>query len=183
MLHALRTSKFLLLTALFAVFTATPARSSSSDLATANAHLKRAEANLKLVDDAIGHLTEPPKGSAGRLAGMRLEQAHGDLKPAGEILGTLKEGQGLKEAVERYNRAVELHDKLHGILTGKKKDDPEPKPEPQEKGSALAVAPMLLNDWPGPATSAIAVPHSSFVGGGKMLRSKFWLPCAPLSLP
>ena len=119
---------------LFSLFCAVPAWSQSAKVDQANSHLKRAEANLKLVDGSIGQLTNPPKGSAAKLAKMRLDQAFGDIEPARKILSGLTEGKGLADAVERYNKAVKLYDKLGGILTGKKKEDPKPEPKPEEPG-------------------------------------------------
>ncbi|MEM7306604.1 MAG: hypothetical protein AAF682_08035 [Planctomycetota bacterium] len=118
----------LILTFLFGLSVSAAA---SADLATASAHLKRAEANLNLVDGSIGHLTSPPKGSAAKLAKMRLDQADGDLKPAGDLLAKLADAPGVAEARERHKKGVALRDKLRGILEGKPAPKPEPKPQPK----------------------------------------------------
>ena len=144
-----------------------PALAQSPEVAQVNGYLKRAESNLKLVNDAIGHLTQPPKGSAGKLAKMRLEQAFGDLKPAGELLSKLKSGDGLAEATKRYNDDVALHDKLRGILTGggpKPTPTPTPKPEPKPSsggksganGSSGGEKPAAAQ----PATVKLGYPHA-----------------------
>ncbi len=106
--------------------------SAADDLATALSHLKRAEANLELVDGSIGHLTKPPTGSAARLAKMRLEQAWGDLEPAAAHLKKAS-GEGVAAAVKRYNDDIALYEKLRKILTGETpKPDPAPEPKPAE---------------------------------------------------
>ena len=73
--------------------------------------LKRAEATLQLVDGSIGRATSPPKGSAAKLARMRLGQASADLDAAGKLVGD-------GAAKGRYDAAVALRDKLQGILDG-----------------------------------------------------------------
>ncbi|MEM7515775.1 MAG: hypothetical protein AAF368_02470, partial [Planctomycetota bacterium] len=74
---------------------ASAAEASAFDVGSANSHLDRAEKNLQLVDGTIGQRTSPPKGSAGKLARMRLDQADADLKPAGDFLAKLTEGAGV----------------------------------------------------------------------------------------
>ena len=59
---------------------------------------QRAEQNLQLVESSIGHLKSPPKGSAAKLAKMRLDQAFGDLEPAGAQLD--RQVDGAVEIVE-----------------------------------------------------------------------------------
>ena len=130
MIRSIRPSRSLLTLVLSWLLLTVTAMAESPEVAQANGHLKRAEANLKLVNDAIGHLTQPPKGSAARLAKMRLDQAFGDLKPAGELLSKLKQGDGLADASKRYNDDIQLYEKLRGILTGG--PSPEPKPKPPE---------------------------------------------------
>lgn len=103
------------------------------DVGQVNSLLKRAEANLQLVDGSIGHLTSPPKGSAGKLAGMRLAQALGDIDAAELVLAKISSGEGLAEAKQRQAAARTLYEKLDGILTGappQPEPVPEPKPEP-----------------------------------------------------
>ena len=100
----------------------------ATDVAQVNAHLKRAEANLELVNGSIGHLTEAPKGSAGKLARVRLDQAFGDVEAARKLLEGL-EGEGVAEAAARHKAARELYDKLDGILSG---ETPKPAPEGEE---------------------------------------------------
>ncbi len=129
-----------------------------SDLATVSAHLKRAESNLQLVDSSIGHLKSPPKGSAAKLAQMRLGQAFGDLEPAGKILSALS-GQGVPEAKTRYDAAVVRYERLGEILTGKPQPSPEPTPEPDPKP---AEDPAAGGEAPPakPATVRLGYPHA-----------------------
>lgn len=108
----------------------------SLDVGQANSHLKRAESNLQLVDGSIGHLKSPPKGSAGKLAAMRLKQALPDLQAAEQLLAKVTSGDGLAEAKKRYDAANALYTKLDGILKGKPpapKPDPTPTPTPEPK--------------------------------------------------
>lgn len=123
------------LSILLCLFLAAPAASAARpDVGTIHSHLDRAEKNLELVNGSIGHLKTPPKGSAAKLAKLRLEQADADLKPAGELVAKLGEGPGVAEAKARYDEAVALRDKLEGILTGTPPEPkPEPKPEPEPK--------------------------------------------------
>lgn len=106
------------------------------DVGQANSHLKRAESNLQLVDGSIGHLKSPPKGSAGKLAAMRLAQALPDIEAAEKLLAGISGGDGFTEAKKRYDAAHALYVKLDGILKGtppapKPTPTPEPKPEPK----------------------------------------------------
>jgi len=129
------------------------------DIATANSHLKRAESNLTLVDGAIGQRTSPPKGSAAKLAKVRLDQAAGDIKAAGTLLSPLKSGAGLAEAVKRYNAALETHTRLAGILTG---TPPAPQPKP-EKGTEKKQTEKKPTPEAKPAESAtvkLGYPHA-----------------------
>ncbi|QDV07758.1 hypothetical protein Poly30_32900 [Planctomycetes bacterium Poly30] len=108
---------------------AAPARSASlGDVEGVNSALKRAEANLQLVDGSIGHLTAPPKGSAAKLSRMRLDMAHADVEVAGKLVAALKDGVGVTEAKARFAAAEALYEKLDGILTGA---PPAPKPQPK----------------------------------------------------
>ena len=118
---------------LFVLCLGSRATAAPSDVATANSHLARAEQNLELVNGNIGNLTSPPKGSAAKLARMRLDQADADLTPAGEILAKLTSGAGVAEAKERHRKALELREKLEAILTGTPEPSPPPTPEPQPK--------------------------------------------------
>lgn len=116
---------------------ATPAH---ADVSAVNSHLTRAEANLEMVNGSIGHLTSPPKGSAGKLAKLRLDQAYADLEPAGKLLAGLS-GEGVAEAAERYNTDIALYNKLAGILSGKA-EPPAPKEEaPPKPAEAPPAAP------------------------------------------
>ena len=141
-----------------------------------NSTLKRAESNLQLVDSAIGHLKSPPKGSGAKLAAVRLDQALGDIEAAGKQLAAIKSGVGLAEAKTRYQAALDLHTKLHGILTGppptpepKPTPEPEPKPEPTPEpkpkvGDDPAPAPKTGGDTPpnveAPKTVKLGYPHA-----------------------
>lgn len=119
--------------ALLLFFSPQSVQAATFDVAAANSHLDRAEANLQLVDGAIGHLTSPPKGSAGKLARMRLDQAKTDLDPAASLLAGLGDGPGVAEARARLATDLTLYKKLDGILSGtppKPAPKPEPKPEP-----------------------------------------------------
>ena len=114
----------------------------TADVTKVNSSLKRAEANLNMLEGSIGHFTSPPKGSAGKLAKIRLDQAFGDMEAAREQLEGLS-GAGVAEATTRYNDATRLYNKLQKILTGEtptKAPDPEatpgPKPDPKPKGDA-----------------------------------------------
>lgn len=98
---------------------ATVSADTAGDVAKINGHLKRAEANLNSVNGSIGHRTSPPKGSAAKLAANRLQQAYSDLEPAGKLVqGLPADGDGVADAANRYNAAVELYTKLQKILTG-----------------------------------------------------------------
>ncbi|MFT4540717.1 MAG: hypothetical protein ACI841_000987 [Planctomycetota bacterium] len=124
---------------LFVLFIApTSMASSAPDVAKVTSHLKRAEANLQLVDGSIGHLTSPPKGSAGKLAKMRLDQAAGDITAAKTLLSGLSSGAGLAETKTRYASAEKLRAKLAGILTG---STPAPKPTPAPQPDPNGVQP------------------------------------------
>lgn len=131
----------------------------AADVAKANSHLQRAESNLQLVDGSIGHLTAPPKGSAAKLSKMRLDQAFGDLEPAGKLVSALSAGgAGVAEVTARYNAAVELYTKLGAILAGKTpepKPAPEPEPKPETGGEAQQDAGAVT-----PATVKLGYPHA-----------------------
>ena len=154
-----------------------PAASASTalDVGQANSHLKRAESNLQLVDGTVGHLTSPPKGSAGKLAKMRLGQALGDIDAAEKALAGVTSGDGLAEAQARYDAARTLHDKLDGILKGtppKPKPvpvpDPTPKPDPKPGGDVPPTpvpAPKVGGEGTPPKTEApktvkLGYPHA-----------------------
>lgn len=164
MIRSIRPSRSLLTLVLSWLLLTVTAMAESPEVAQANGHLKRAEANLKLVNDAIGHLTQPPKGSAARLAKMRLDQAFGDLKPAGELLSKLKQGDGLADASKRYNDDIQLYEKLRGILTGG--PSPEPKPKPPEpapdssKGKQSGQTGGATKEPPAPTTVKLGYPHA-----------------------
>lgn len=129
LLHS-RLISFCLVTLL--ALTASAFASTVDEVAKANSHLKRAEANLALVDGSIGHLTKPPKGSAAKLAKMRLEQALGDMEAARKALEGAS-GAEADKATKRHNDAVTLYNKLRTILTGEEpKPEPEPEPTPDE---------------------------------------------------
>ncbi|MDF1798663.1 MAG: hypothetical protein P1V81_05770 [Planctomycetota bacterium] len=146
--------------------------SAGPDVGQANSYLKRAEANLQLVDGAVGHLTSPPKGSAGKLAKMRLGQALGDIDAAEKALAGLTSGDGLAEAKVRYDAARALHDKLDGILTGtppkpepKPTPTPEPAPKPTPKpepkpGDDVPPKPEPAPKVEAPKTVKLGYPHA-----------------------
>ncbi len=138
---------------LAALFIARPA--AAVDVAAVNSHLKRAESNLQLVNGSIGHLTSPPKGSAAKLSKMRLDQAFGDIEPAGTMLKTLS-GPGVAEATTRYNEAVTLYNTLAGILSGKAAS---PKPEPKP-GDTPSPAPTPDTTPKTPGTVKLGYPHA-----------------------
>jgi len=136
------------------LFVAGPAFGGTAEgVSEVNSLLKRAETNLNMVNQSIGHLTSPPKGAAGRLAKMRFDQALDDLNPAGELLGNLPaKGQGVAEATDRYNTAAALASKLESILTGQA---PKPAPKP---GEAPAEPKPPKAD--GPKTVKLGYPHA-----------------------
>ncbi len=124
------------------------------DVAQVISSLKRAEANLNLVDGTIGHFTSPPKGSTAKLANMRLDQAFGDMEAAKGALEGLT-GDGVAEATTRYNEATKLYNKLAKILTG---EAPEPAPEPDpEPGPDPEPEP---NTPEPPKTVKLGYPHA-----------------------
>lgn len=89
------------------------------DVDRVNGLLRRAEANIESVAASIGNRTTPPRGAAAKLAANRLQQALGDLTPAGELLAKIPEGTaGRAEAAARYSAAVEEYNRLQAILTG-----------------------------------------------------------------
>jgi len=99
--------------------------SAAADVGKANSLLHRAEANLSSVAASIGHRTSPPKGSAAKLAGVRLEQALGDINGAkAELEKTATDAAERAEAVERYMKAANEYNRLRAILTGS--DAPAP---------------------------------------------------------
>ena len=144
---------------------------SARDVAQANSSLKRAEATLQLVDGSIGHLTSPPKGSAGKLAKMRLAQAKGDIDAAEKALAGAS-GDGLAEAQARFDAACKLHDKLDGILTGTPpkpvpvpeptpKPTPEPTPDPSpEPKPEPTPTPAPTPEPEAPKTVKLGYPHA-----------------------
>lgn len=135
-----------------------PARAdAAADVARMNSLLDRAESNLALVDGSIGHLTSPPKGSAGKLARMRLEQARGDIEPAGALVGSVSGADGAAAAVERYNAAVTLYNKLAGILSGEPAAPARPASAPASGGAQPAAAAPAADK---PATVKLGYPHA-----------------------
>ena len=131
--------------------------SARTDVDAINASLKRAEVILKLVNDAIGSRTSPPKGSAGKLNRMRLSQALPDLEAAGKLVAALKDGPSVAEAKSRYAAADGLYKKLNGILTG---TPPQPAPNPSPKPSP-APAPGTNPPTPAaPKTVKLGYPHA-----------------------
>ncbi len=91
----------------------------ADDVAKANSLLDRAQVNLDTVNASVGNRTSPPRGSAGKLAAQRLQQAFGDLQPAGQIVQSLPaDGEGVAELTQRYQQSVELYQKLGAILNG-----------------------------------------------------------------
>lgn len=110
----------LVLGLVFAATLAVPAfADTAADVDKINGLLRRAESNLQSVEQNLAGRTSPPKGSAGKLLAQRLEQAHGDLKPAGELVNTLPaDGEGVADVTTRYNTAAELYQKLATIMNG-----------------------------------------------------------------
>ncbi len=141
----------------------------AADVDAVNSSLKRAEANLQMVDGSIGHLTAPPKGAAGKLSRTRLDSAVPDLAAAARVIATLKDSDaGAAEAKARYAAADALYKKLDGVLKGSPPPAPQPvlagKPSPTSKpapqpGSAPTPAPPTQ----APATTAtikLGYPHA-----------------------
>ncbi len=145
------------LACLFIVTSLAPAAraDTAADVASANSSLKRAESNLELVDGSIGHLKSPPKGSAAKLAKMRLDGALGDIEAAKKKLEGLS-GAGVAEATKRYNEAVKLHKKLSDILTGA---PPAPAPTPTPSPTP-DPAPDPKPDTDKPKTVKLGYPHA-----------------------
>ncbi|MEM1027857.1 MAG: hypothetical protein AAGJ38_07215 [Planctomycetota bacterium] len=113
-----------LLTGLFASvlvagFVATASADTAADISKIEGLLRRAEANLQSVEQNLAGRTSPPKGSAGKLLAQRLNQAYGDLEPAGKLVAGLPAGDtGVAEITERYNTNAELYQKLAAIMNG-----------------------------------------------------------------
>ncbi len=128
MIFSLRSGLVFTALALLLFFSPAAAQAAALDVAAANSHMDRAEANLQLVDGTIGQRTSPPKGSAGKLARMRLDQAKADLDPAASQLAGVPDGPELAEARARLAADLALYKKLDGILTG---TPPQPKPQPK----------------------------------------------------
>lgn len=94
----------------------------AADIAKIDAHLKRAQVNLDSVNGSIGHRTTPPKGSAAKLAKVRLDQARPDIEAAGKLVaGLTKGGAGVADATAKYEAAAALYTKLANILSGGEK--------------------------------------------------------------
>ncbi|MEM7627435.1 MAG: hypothetical protein AAF333_17705 [Planctomycetota bacterium] len=92
---------------------------SAADLDKINGLLRRAENNLQSVEQNLAGRTSPPKGSAGKLLANRLNQAYGDLEPAGKLVAGLPAGEaGVAEATQRYNDAAKLYEKLAAVMNG-----------------------------------------------------------------
>ncbi len=109
-----------LLALLFALTWAAPTfADTAADVDKINGLLRRAESNLQNVEQNLAGRTSPPNGSAGKLLAQRLDQAYGDLEPAGKLVATLPAGQaGVAEATERYNTNVALYQKLAAVMNG-----------------------------------------------------------------
>ncbi|MEO0514215.1 MAG: hypothetical protein AAF086_02830 [Planctomycetota bacterium] len=109
-----------LLVLLFALTWAAPATAdTAADIDKINGLLRRAESNLQSVEQNLAGRTSPPKGSAGKLLAQRLNQAYGDLEPAGKLVATLPAGEaGVAEVTERYNTNVTLYQKLAAVMNG-----------------------------------------------------------------
>jgi len=81
--------------------------------------LRRAQVNLDNVEQNMAGRERWPKGSAGKLLAQRLEQAGGDLKPAGDIIAQLPaEGDGVAEVNEQYNQMIETYNRLVALQNG-----------------------------------------------------------------
>ncbi|MEM8756939.1 MAG: hypothetical protein AAGF47_04060, partial [Planctomycetota bacterium] len=110
----------------------------AADIDKANGLLRRAEANLQSVASSLGNRTTPPRGSAGRLAAQRLQQALGDLNPAKAFLEAVPAGtEGRDEAVARYAAAAAEYNRLHAILTGGSAPPTAPSAAGPDEGVAL----------------------------------------------
>ena len=143
--------------ALLGALTFSASATALSDVDAVNAALKRAEANLQLVEGAVGGRTTAPKGSAGKLARMRLSQALPELEKAGKLAAGLKSGAGVAEAKARYTTAANLYNKLNGILSGKPAPTPAPKPAPKP---APTPAPGTTPPTPQPAPAPAPKPQT-----------------------
>ena len=111
--------------------------------------LQRAEANLALVQGAVGG-TAQPTGSKARLARLRLDQALSDITPAAGILeGLPADDAGVAEARQRYDAAVALAQSLAERL--------EPKAVTAQPAPA-APAEAVVTPPPAPAAPAPTVP-------------------------
>ena len=91
----------------------------SADVQKINGLLSRAEVNLQNVQQNLAGRSAPPKGSAGKLLAQRLQQAYGDLEPAGQLVtGLDANAEGAAEATQRYQTASELYTQLATIMNG-----------------------------------------------------------------
>lgn len=142
---------------LFAITWAAPATAdTAADVSKIESLVRRAQANLQSVDQSIGTRTSPPKGSAAKLAKSRLDQAYGDLEPAGKLVAALPAGEtGVAEVTKNYNEAVTLYTKLANILSGKAAA-PEEKPSDAPAENKPADAPAVEK----PDTVRLGYPHA-----------------------
>jgi len=107
----------------FVLLSAAPAwADTAADVDKINGLLRRAESNLQSVEQNLAGRTSPPKGSAGKLLAQRLNQAYGDLEPAGKLVAALPAdapgSAGVAEVTERYNTSVTLYQKLAAVMNG-----------------------------------------------------------------
>lgn len=102
----------------------------AADIAKIEGLLRRAEANLNSVQSSLAGREKPPTGSSGKLLAQRLNQAYGDLEPAGKLVTGLPAGEaGVAEIAKRYNTAATLYAELAAFMNGGKAD---PKPEAKD---------------------------------------------------
>ena len=101
----------------------------AADIAKIEGLLRRAEVNLNSVQSGLAGRDKPPTGSSGKLMAQRLNQAFGDLEPAGKLITGLKAGEaGVAEITKRYSAAAMLYQELAAFMNGgKAKAKPEAK--------------------------------------------------------
>lgn len=160
MLKPRHDSRSVLFVLLFALAWAAPATAdTAADVKQINNLLHRAQANLDSVNQSIGQRTSPPKGSAAKLAKSRLDQAYGDLEPAGKLVAGLTAGEpGVAEAATQFNAAVALYTKLASILSGQSTPPPADKDKPRDAPAKDQPADPPAADKP--ATVRLGYPHA-----------------------
>lgn len=102
----------------------------AADIGKIEGLLRRAEANLNSVQSSLAGRDKPPTGSSGKLLAQRLNQALGDLEPAGGLVKGLPQGEaGVADITKRYNAAAALYQELAAFMNGGKA---EPKTEAKD---------------------------------------------------